>query len=92
MIPIHQLLNRIHWDREFGAAAFEIGYYDRLRAGIVRVPLAAEEAIVVRSGGQVLLPLPGEDGLLHSVPLHRIREVFRNGLLIWQRPGLPGAA
>lgn len=45
MQPIDKLLARIKWDKEFGDAAFAIGYLDR------------------------------------------VREVFRNGALIWQRPG-----
>jgi len=53
MQPIHELLNRIHWDKDFAQADFIIGFYDRV-----------EE---------------------HSVPLHRIKEVFGNGELIWHR-------
>ena len=39
MIPIHELLHRIHWDPEFGKGAFEIGYEDHIAGRIVRVPL-----------------------------------------------------
>ena len=39
MTPIHELLNRIRWDEEFGQAEFEIGYYERLEDRIIRVPL-----------------------------------------------------
>ena len=28
----------------------------------------------------------GEDGYSVHVPLHRIREVYKDGSLIWQRP------
>ncbi len=37
MIPIHELLNRICWDREFGKGIFEIGYYDRMEQKNIRV-------------------------------------------------------
>jgi len=30
MIPIQELLNRIKWDKSFGAGRFEITYYDRV--------------------------------------------------------------
>ena len=30
MQPIDKLLARIRWDREFGGAVFELGYYDRM--------------------------------------------------------------
>jgi uncharacterized protein (UPF0248 family) len=36
MIPIQDLLHRIQWDPEFGSAAFEIGYVDRVAGGTVR--------------------------------------------------------
>jgi uncharacterized protein (UPF0248 family) len=26
-----------------------------------------------------------EEGVAHSIPLHRVREVYRNGELIWHR-------
>jgi len=90
MVPIRQLLNRVRWDRDFGSAVFVLGYYDRMADTIVRVELAAEDAVVVGGDGHEAIRLPGEDGLLHTVPLHRIREVFRDGLLIWQRPPAPG--
>jgi len=28
-----------------------------------------------------------KDGVYQRIPLHRVREVFCNGELIWQRPG-----
>ena len=40
MIPIHELLSRIRWDPEFGRGKFIIGYYDRIDAQIIKVPLA----------------------------------------------------
>ena len=39
MIPIHELLNRIKWDDEFGRAEFIIGYHDRFEKGIIKVAL-----------------------------------------------------
>jgi len=29
MPPIHELLSRIRWDKNFGHARFELGYFDR---------------------------------------------------------------
>ncbi len=39
MTPLHELLSRIRWDADFGAARFELGYYDRVADRIVRVDL-----------------------------------------------------
>ena len=35
MTPIHELLNRIRWDPEFGRGRFEIGFFDR-HEGVIR--------------------------------------------------------
>jgi uncharacterized protein (UPF0248 family) len=36
-----------------------------------------------------MLDLVDDDGKVCSMPMHRVREVFRNGTLIWQREGSP---
>jgi uncharacterized protein (UPF0248 family) len=82
MIPIHELLNRIRWDRDFGRADFLIGYYDRVTDEIIRVPLAE---LYFEPDDHFSFELVDHAGELHSIPLHRIREVFRDGALIWQR-------
>jgi uncharacterized protein (UPF0248 family) len=82
MIPIHDLLHRIQWDPGFGEADFEIGYLDRLTGEIVRVPF---HRVRFEKGEHFAFEAIEDDGSLHSVPLHRVREVRRNGELIWQR-------
>lgn len=88
MIPIHRLLQRVRWDPEFGRAEFEIGYYDRVKRCIVRVPLGAVEFGAHDPSSFTAVEA---DGSVHDVPLHRIREVYRNGELIWQRPARDGS-
>lgn len=82
MMPIHELLSRIRWDPEFGTADFEIGYYDRVEDRIMRVPL---RELFFEPGDHFAFDLYDHDGRLHSIPLHRVREVYRNGELIWER-------
>jgi uncharacterized protein (UPF0248 family) len=89
MIPIQQLLHRIRWDPEFGRAEFVIGYYDRLQHGIVRVPF---RDVQFEPGDHFAFTAVEADGSVHDVPLHRVREVFRNGELIWHRPMQEGDA
>ncbi len=88
MIPIHELLSRIRWDPAFGRGAFEIGYLDHVRAGIVRVPLAR---VSFPAGDHFAVTVVDDDGFAHVVPYHRIREVRRDGAVIWQRPAPRGA-
>lgn len=82
MIPIHELLNRIRWDKKFSRGEFVIGYYDRIEDRIIRVPL---QEIFFQPGDHFSFDLTDPQGVLHSIPLHRIKEVLRDGELIWHR-------
>ena len=84
MQPIDKVLNRIKWDRRFGDALFEVGYYDRVEDIIVRRPLAD---LLFEPGNKESFLLMDDEGIYQRIPLHRVREVYRNGELIWQRPG-----
>lgn len=81
MQPIHELLNRIHRDPEFGRGCFEIGYYDRLENRIIRVPF---REVTQMPGNKLSFHVFDEDEIAHSIPMHRVREVFKDGELIWK--------
>jgi uncharacterized protein (UPF0248 family) len=87
MIPIHELLARIQWDKAFGQGQFTIGYWDRLEGKIINVDL---HRMLSDADNPAFFDFADESGTMHSIPLHRIREVWRDGKLIWQRPP-PGA-
>ncbi|MGD8783093.1 MAG: DUF504 domain-containing protein [Thioalkalispiraceae bacterium] len=82
MIPIHELLNRIRWDEDYGSADFVIGYYDRIADKIIRIPF---RELYFNKQDHFNFTFVDEDGEVQTVPLHRIRQVFRNGELVWQR-------
>lgn len=82
MIPIQEVLNRIRWDEAYGKADFVIGYYDRVEARIILVPL---QALFFDKDDHFDFELLDEEGVNHTIPLHRIRQVFRNGRLVWER-------
>jgi uncharacterized protein (UPF0248 family) len=84
MMPIQDLLNRIRWDRDFGKAVFEIGLLDHVQQKILRVPFTS---IHFEAGNHFSFQLEDEMGELLTIPLHRIREVYQDGLLIWRRSG-----
>jgi uncharacterized protein (UPF0248 family) len=87
MQPIHELLARIRHDREFGKARFEIGHFDRRESTITRV---AFHEIVFPEDRRRVFEVLGEAGERRQIPFHRVREVYRNGQLIWERPNAPG--
>ena len=82
MTPIHEVINRIIWDAEFGNAHFVIGYYDRVFKRVVRVSF---ERIRIERGQHFGFDLIGSDGEARMVPFHRVREVVRNGVPVWSR-------
>lgn len=82
MEPIHELMNRIRWDPLFGAADFSMGYYDRHNRSVTVVALAK---VHFATGDHFAIDVVDSSGVTHYVPLHRVRDVYRNGDLIWHR-------
>lgn len=79
MLHIKKLLGRIRWDFSFSQAYFELEYEDRV-SGLVRIAL--DQIVSVDSQTFTL-----EDQYFGkiTIPLHRIKGVYRNGELIWRR-------
>ena len=55
-----------------------------------RLRLAALSLLMSASVGAFAAPavsfqVTGDEGEVHTVPLHRVKEVYRNGELIWHR-------
>jgi len=86
MQPIHELLNRIHWDPEFGRGHFEIGYYDRLGKKVIRVSF---NEVTQLPGNKFSFHVFDYGNIAHCVPMHRVREVYKDGELIWKREPEP---
>lgn len=82
MIPIQELLNRIRWDADFGRGEFRIGYYDRVSNRVLLVPFAD---ISFSEEDHFAFRFYDDEGEEHAVPLHRIRDVYRDGERIWHR-------
>lgn len=82
MQPIHELLARIRWDAHFAGSRFVIGYWDRVEDKVLHVDL---REIAWDAENPSFFDLVDEEGLSHSIPFHRVREVWRDGTLIWQR-------
>jgi uncharacterized protein (UPF0248 family) len=84
---LQDLLHRIKWDVEFGKGEFVVGYYDRI---------AHEERPVAFGSIQLDPQWPhtfsfhDEEGVVRHIPLHRVRTVYKDGAVVWRRPG--GAA
>lgn len=82
MQPIHELLNRIRWDPEFGQGAFELVFLDRVEHKLIRLPF---RKITFMEGDHYFFYFLDKDDVEHSVPFHRIKSVYKDGKLIWHR-------
>jgi uncharacterized protein (UPF0248 family) len=89
MQTIREMLDRIRWDEGFAKGEFAVGYYDRILDREVIVPFRAT-SLDVGPGRQRTFLFEDGDGVVHRVPVHRIRTVYKDGVVIWQRPALPG--
>ena len=87
MTPIHDLLNRIRWDKEFARGQFELGYFDRIEGRVITVPFQSIEFPTEAPG---TFNLVDGEGRFHHVPFHRVREVWKDGRCIWKRRLAPG--
>ena len=84
MTPIHELLNKIRWDPVFGCGSFEIGFFDRVDDQIERIELSE---MAFEEGNHFSFELLHPNGHMIQIPFHRIREVYKDGELIWERSG-----
>jgi uncharacterized protein (UPF0248 family) len=82
MIPIHEMLNRIRWDKNYASADFSIGYYDRLEDEIIIVPFVD---VVFDEEDKFAFYVMDNECDYHHVPFHRVKSVFRDGLMVWHR-------
>ena len=82
MIPIQDILNRIRWDENFGTGNFLIGYEDRMAGKIITVSF---QKILFPPGDHFFIQVVSSDQERISIPYHRIRQVWKNGVIIWQR-------
>ena len=73
-------------DSKPASGRFAIGYYDRVAHAEQIVPF---EAVILDPERPGMLAIQDETGFAVGVPLHRVRTVYKNGVVIWQRPRRP---
>lgn len=83
MQPVHEVLNRIRWDAALAGARFEVAYEDRVARSEVRVEVTSMRFDPDRPRAFTVID---EEGAAHSIPLHRVRTIYRDGEPFWQRP------
>lgn len=82
MQPIQELLSRIRWDKDYAAADFVVGYYDRVEDSIILVPF---QELYFDEQDHFAFQVLDENGESHNIPFHRVKALYKNGELIWHR-------
>jgi uncharacterized protein (UPF0248 family) len=82
MQPVQEILNRIRWDPGFAGQSFEVGYYDRVASRVVVVPFTD---LVFPPDDHYAFTVVDGAGVAHSIPYHRVRDIYRAGRRIWHR-------
>ena len=83
MQPLGELLNRIRWDAAFGRGTFALGYVDRVAGREEIVPFTSAR---FNAQHPAMFSVEDPDGTVRHIPLHRVRTVYKDGAVIWQRP------
>lgn len=78
MQPIHELLNKIKWDKRENPNEYSIFYFDRILKKLIKIPYNK----IKRIEG-IFMVLDNEDE--SNIPLHRIKKVTKNNIVVWQR-------
>ena len=78
MIPIHDLLNKIKWDKRENTEEYFIFYYDRVLDNLLKIPYTKIKRI---EGSFMVLDNEEEP----NIPLHRVRKVMKNNIVVWER-------
>ena len=85
MQPLQEFLHRIKWDPEFAKGAFALGYVDRIAREELVVPLRS----ISLDPATASFSVHDDSGIVVRIPLHRVRTVYKDGVVIWHRPGPP---
>lgn len=78
MLPIHQLLNKIKWDKRENPREYTILYFDRIKKDLIKIPYTKIKRL---EGGFMVLDNEEES----NIPLHRIKKVTKNDVVVWKR-------
>ena len=78
MQPIHELLNKIKWDKREDSGQYSIFYFDRILKKLVKIPYYKIKRIEGR-----FMVLDNEEE--SNIPLHRIKKVAKGNVVVWER-------
>lgn len=77
MLPIHQLLNKIKWDKGENPKDYSIFYCDRIENDLIKIPYTK----IKRLEDSFMILNNIDDS---NIPLHRIKKVTKNNEIVWE--------
>ncbi|MBI2208091.1 DUF504 domain-containing protein [Candidatus Woesearchaeota archaeon] len=79
MQPIKNLLNKIKWDKRENPNNYSIYYYDRISKKLIKINYMDIKKF---EDNFIVLETNGKESY---IPMHRIKEVRKNNILVWKR-------
>jgi len=79
MISIKDLLNKVKWDKKEEPSDYTVVYEDKLEKKYKEI---AYNKIKKIEGAFMVLDREGEEV---NIPLHRVKQVRKNGMVVWNR-------
>lgn len=79
MISIHELLNKIKWDKNLNPEEYKLYYLDRITNSLKEIKFTQIKEFSIFS---LIVEKNNNDV---DIPLHRIREVRKDEKIIWKR-------
>ncbi len=73
------LFNKIKWDKKERPEDYEIFYFDRATKELMKLPFSSIKRV---EGKFMVVDRHGEEV---QIPLHRVREVRKKGVVVWKR-------
>ena len=82
MKTVQEILNRIRWDENFAKHRFKIAFFDRLEQNLITIDFSE---LQFSPDDHFCFHFVDTFGEIHSVPYHRVRAIYSDDMLIWQR-------
>lgn len=82
MKTVQEFLNKIRWDENLAENDYKIAYYDRVEDKLI---IVAFQDIYFPADDHFAFVIADSEGECHSIPYHRVKEIYENDVLIWHR-------
>ncbi len=79
MRPIKDLLNKIKWDKRENPEDYSLFYFDRISKELIKIDYTDIKSF---EDNFIVVEKNNEESF---IPMHRIKEVRKNNIIVWKR-------